>query len=272
MLSMTSLNTLVSHKSVQNLRSSKLTNRFSDQTIQRFDATIAALFFGHTHQDEFEIAYSTPASPTADTAVMVSYIAPALTPTSGNPTFRVYSVDPVTFAVLDYTVYYTNISSPTYQSGPTWERLYSVKETYGSLIDPPVTDVSAELTPAFWHDLTVLFENDDDVYQAWYARRGRYYSDATCTGDCKIESICQLRASQSQYNCGTVSPGINFKRDLNTKSSAHSECEGSAAIPILGAITGDGLTLFQSALIAKMGEDFFNTTVPSNYTVAGWSA
>ena len=272
MLFMTSLNTSVSHKYAQNLRCSELMNEFPDQIIQRFDATIAALFFGHTHQDEFEIAYSTPAAPTADTAVMVSYIAPALTPTSGNPTFRVYSVDPVTFAILDYTVYYANISSPTYQSGPTWEELYSVKETYGSLLDPPVTGASAELTPAFWHDLTVLFENDDDVYQAWYARRGRDYSDATCTGDCKTESICQLRASQSQYNCGTVSPGINFKRDSTTTSSVHSECEGSAAIPILGAITNGGLTSFQSALVAKMGEDFLNITVPANYTVAGWSA
>ena len=243
-----------------------------DQIIQRFDATIAALFFGHTHQDEFQIAYSTPAAPTADTAVMVSYVAPALTPTSGNPTFRVYSVDPVTFAVLDYTVYYANISSPTYQSGPTWEKLYSVKETYGSLVDPPVTDASAELTPAFWHDLTVLFENDDDVYQAWYARRGRDYSDATCTGDCKTASICQLRAAQSQYNCGTVSAGINFKRDDTTTASTHSECEGSAAIPILASFPGNGLATFKSALIAKMGEDFLDTTVPNNYTVAGWSA
>lgn len=171
-----------------------------DQIIQRFDATISAVFYGHTHKDEFEIAYSTPAAPTAATANMVSYIAPALTPTSGNPTFRVYSVDPVTFAILDYTVYYANISSPTYQSGPTWEKLYSVKEAYGSLLTPPVTDASAELTPEFWHNVTELFENDDSVYQAWYARRTRDYSYATCTGSCKTTSICQLRASQSQYN------------------------------------------------------------------------
>lgn len=222
--------------------------------------------------DEFEIAYSTPAAPTADTAVMVSYIAPALTPTSGNPTFRVYSVDPVTFAVLDYTVYYANISSPTYQSGPTWKELYSVKETYGSLVTPPVTNASAELTPAFWHDLTVLFEDDDDIYQAWYARRGRDFSDATCTGDCKTASICELRASQSQYNCGTISPGINFKRNSATMSSTHSECEGSAAIAILGAITSNGLAAFQSALVDNQGEDFLNTTIPSNYTVDGWHA
>ena len=221
--------------------------------------------------DEFEIAYSTPAAPAADTANMVSYIAPALTPTSGNPTFRVYSVDPVTFAVLDYTVYYANISSPTYQSGPTWEKLWSVKETYGSLVTPAVTDASAELTPAFWHDLTTLFEDDDDVYQAWYARRGRDYSYATCTGTCKTQSICELRASQSQYNCGVVTKGINFKRDSTAASSAHSECEGSAAIPILEAITNDGLATLRSALVSVMGESFLNTEVPSNYTVPGWS-
>ncbi|TVY71539.1 Sphingomyelin phosphodiesterase [Lachnellula suecica] len=203
-------------------------SQYFDQIIQRFDATISAIFFGHTHQDEFQLSYSTPAAPSAATANMVSYIAPALTPTSGNPTFRVYSVDPVTFAILDYTVYYANLSSPTYQTSPVWEKLYSVKEAYGSLLSPPITDAAAELTPAFWHNLTVLFENDDAVYQDWYARRGRDYSNATCIGDCKTASICGLRAAQSQYNCGVVTPGVNFKRDEADVASAHSDCEGSA--------------------------------------------
>ncbi|KAH8776915.1 Metallo-dependent phosphatase-like protein, partial [Hyaloscypha finlandica] len=240
-------------------------SEYFDQIIQRFDATISATFYGHTHQDEFEIAYSTPAAPTSETAVMVSYIAPALTPTSGNPTFRVYSVDPVTFAILDYTVYYTNISSPTYQSGPVWEKLYSVKEAYGSLLTPPYTDATAELTPAFWHNVTVLFENNDDVFQTWYARRGRDYSDATCTGACKTTYLCELRASQSQYNCGTVSPGIHFKRDTSNSSSTestHSDCEGSAIIPILGAFTASGITGLTDALVNKMGSDWLDTVVP----------
>ncbi|PMD25630.1 sphingomyelin phosphodiesterase [Hyaloscypha hepaticicola] len=250
-------------------------SQYFDQIIQRFDATISAVFYGHTHQDEFEIAYSTPAAPTAGTAVMVSYIAPALTPTSGNPTFRVYDVDPVTFAILDYTVYYTNISSPTYQSGPVWEKLYSVKEAYGSLLTPPYTDPTAELTPAFWHNVTVLFENDDAVFQAWYARRGRDFSSATCTGSCKTAFLCELRASQSQYNCGTVSPGINFKRDdSNTTSlkSTHTDCEGSAILPILGAFTASGVTGLTNALVDKLGSDWLDTEVPANYTAVGWNA
>ncbi|KAI9657708.1 MAG: hypothetical protein M1821_002884 [Bathelium mastoideum] len=175
-------------------------SQYFDQIIQRFDGTISALFFGHTHKDEFEIAYSDYTNQNADTATMVSYIAPALTPTSGNPTFRVYSVDPVTFAILDYSVYYTNISSPAYQEGPTWELLYSVKDAYGSLLSPPVTESSAELTPAFWHNVTVLFENDDAVFQEYYARKSRDYDLSTCEGDCKTAEICQLRAAQAQYD------------------------------------------------------------------------
>lgn len=249
-------------------------SEYFDQIIQRFEATISAVFYGHTHQDEFEIAYSTPAAPAANTAVMASYIAPALTPTSGNPTFRVYSVDPVTFAVLDYTVYYTNLSSPTYQGGPVWEKLYSVKEAYGSLLTPPYTDPAAELTPAFWHNVTVLFENDDAVFQTWYARRGRDFSDATCTGTCKTTFLCELRASQSQYNCGTVSPGIHFKRDssdVSTAHSSHSDCEGSAIIPILGGLTAGGVTSFTNALAKTLGSAWLDTVVPANYTTAGWN-
>lgn len=84
-------------------------DRLSDLIIQRFDATIAAVFYGfvfsvnirtignspkltrtcsHTHKDQFEIAYSDYTNQGFSTATMMSYIAPALTPTSGNPTFR----------------------------------------------------------------------------------------------------------------------------------------------------------------------------------------
>jgi sphingomyelin phosphodiesterase len=71
---------------------------------------------------------------------------------------------------------------------------------------------------------------------------------------------------------GTVSPGINFKRDDSSNlEDVHSECEASAIIPILGSFSGDGFGTFQDALIAKLGEAWLNTTVPENYTVAGWN-
>lgn len=104
----------------------------------------------------------------------------------------------MTFGILDMTVYYTDITSDTYQTNPTWKVLYSVKSTYGRLLG--VTDTAAELTPAFWHNVTALFERDDTVFQEYIGRKTRDYATSSCTGTCKTAEICQLRAAQSQYN------------------------------------------------------------------------
>lgn len=245
---------------------------YFDTIVQRFDGTIAAVFYGHTHKDEWELAYSDYADQTAATATMMSYIAPALTPTSGNPTFRVYSVDPVTFGILDFTVYYANLSSPTYQTdGPTWEALYSAKDTYGAALG--YTDAAAELTPAFWHNVTALFESDDDAFQQYVARKTRDYgTTAACTGDCKTLEICQLRAAQAQYNCATVTPGINLKskRKRDVDESVHDDhaCESTIVAPVMSSIySDDGIDALRTALVGVAGSAFLNTTVSGNFTV-----
>ncbi|THZ64346.1 sphingomyelin phosphodiesterase [Aureobasidium pullulans] len=236
-------------------------SNYFNQIVKRYSATIAAQFYGHTHKDEFQITYADYTKQTAANAVDVSYIAPALTPTSGNPTFRVYSIDPVTFGVLDYTVYFANISSPTYQNGPTWQKYYSVKETYGAQLTPPVTAASAELTPAFWHNLTTLFQTNDAVFQQFNARKSRGHDVSSCTGDCKTSSICQLRAAEAQYNCVTIKPGVNFKkRDLAADITHSDECDGSAGAKILGALT-ENIGAFQEALEKQLGAGFMGETV-----------
>jgi sphingomyelin phosphodiesterase len=238
-------------------------SNYFNQIVQRYDATIAALFYGHTHKDEFEIAYSNYTDQSAQTATMMSYIAPALTPTSGNPTFRVYSVDPVTFGVLDYTVYIANMSSSTYQSKPTWQKYYSIKEAYGSLLTPTVTDSASELTPAFWHNVTALFESDDSVFQDYISRKSRGWDVTSCTGDCKTSEICQLRAAEAQYNCVEITPGINFKRrkrdDTSSGTKTGSVCGGS----VFGAMFAnfeESVTVFKTAAGEKLGSSFLNTT------------
>lgn len=258
---------------------------YFDVVVQRFDATIAAVFYGHTHKDEWQLAYSNYSDRTAGTATMASYIAPALTPTSGNPTFRVYSVDPVTFAVLDFTVYYANISSPAYQTdGPQWEELYSAKETYGAPLG--VTDPAAELTPAFWHNVTALFEEDDVAFQEYVARKTRDFSGAvrSCTGDCKTLEICQLRAAESQYNCATVTPGINLRKrgrrgvgiesrqETTSMSAAQDDhaCEASIVAPVMsGMYSDEGVDALRNALASVAGAAFLNTTVQGNFTTGG---
>ncbi|KAG9952538.1 acid sphingomyelinase, partial [Aureobasidium melanogenum] len=236
-------------------------SNYFNQIVTRYSATISAQFYGHTHRDEFMITYSNYTAQTSANAIDVSYIAPALTPTSGNPTFRVYSVDPVTFGILDYTVYIANLSSPTYQNGPTWQKYYSVKEQYGAQLSPQVTAVSAELTPAFWHNVTTLFQNDDAVFQQFNARKSRGYGVSACTGDCKTNTICQLRAAESQYNCVTIKPGINFKkRDLGANPAHSDECDGSAGAKILSVLT-DNIGVFQQVLQKQLGASFMSETV-----------
>lgn len=228
-------------------------NYFS-QIVNRYSDTIAALFFGHTHKDEFEISYSDYSAQTAANAVAMSYIAPALTPTSGNPTFRVYSVDPVTFGILDYTVYYANISDPEYQNGPRWEKYYSAKEVYGPLVsDDIASDPAAELTPAFWHNVTVAFEKDDDTFQAYVARKSRGCFPGTCTGGCKTSEICQLRAGEAQYNCITVTPGLDFrKRELaGEQHHADGACGHGVIGDVLRSVDGEQLRSRVAVEIAK---------------------
>lgn len=239
---------------------------YFDQIIQRYDATIAATFYGHTHKDEFEIAYSNYTDQTANTATMMSYIAPALTPTSGNPTFRVYSIDPETYGVLDFTVYIADMSDPSYQTKPTWKKYYSAKETYGPLLSPPVTDSAAELTPAFWHNLTVLFETNDSVFQDYIARKSRGWDVSACTGDCKSSEICQLRAAQSQYNCVKVSPGVHFKKRSETSEQKSERGCGESVIAAMFANFDGTVAALETSAAAKLGPSFLNT--PVNSTVA----
>ena len=59
--------------------------------------------------DAFEIAYPDYDNRTAETANGIAYISGALTPTSGNPVFRVYDIDPDTYEVMDFVPYYGDL-------------------------------------------------------------------------------------------------------------------------------------------------------------------
>ena len=159
----------------------------------------------------------------------------------------------MTFGVLDIETYIANISDPSYQTtGPIWQKYYSAKETYGPLVTPPLTDPTAELTPAFWHNVTVAFENDDVAFQEYISRKTRGFDASACTGTCKSNEICGMRAAESQYNCGTITPGISFKkRDGLVGRSIGvvevGECEGSLARPILAKVAAQQGMLEEAA-------------------------
>ncbi|KAI9640694.1 hypothetical protein NHQ30_011003 [Ciborinia camelliae] len=237
-------------------------SNYFNQITQRYSATIAALFFGHTHRDQFQITYSNYKAQTAANALEVSYIIPSMTPTSGYPAFRVYSVDPVTYGILDFTTYIANISlTSSTQSAPVWEPYYSAKASYGPLVTPPLTSATAELTPAFWHNLTTVFENNATAFNQYIARKTRGYNVPTCTGTCATQEICQMRAAESQYNCATITAGIHFRKRSEGDDTLErrvgnvmevDDCEGSMIRPILAKLAGQEGLLERALMKAKL--------------------
>ncbi|OAV99686.1 hypothetical protein PTTG_11715 [Puccinia triticina 1-1 BBBD Race 1] len=185
-------------------------SRYINQILRRYKHTIAAMFYGHTHRSEWEIVYEDPQHPTAESAVGIIYIGPAVTPESGNPAFRVYDVDPESYAVLDFHEIVANMSSPSFQSHPEWQEYYSARAVYGALlhehgIEPFKHPGSSPLDGAFWHKVTDVLEASFPAFEHFFRRlsRGARLPAAPkpCySGECRKKWVHNLRSSQSEFN------------------------------------------------------------------------
>lgn len=215
-------------------------SNYFDQIVKRYSSTIKAMFFGHTHVDQFEISYSDYSDRTHANAFAVTYICPSLTPTSGEPSFRVYDVDPETFAVIDAHTYIADMDAPGFQkNGPVWKEYYSAKDVYGHVTSPQLIDSSAELSPSFWHNVTVALEKDETLFDQYMSRKSRGWKEGgKCRGECMKEEICNLRAGRSQDNCWKPTPGVHFsKRDETAHNHGeHDECGAPVFSEWLGAL------------------------------------
>lgn len=228
-------------------------SNYIDQLVARYSDTIAAMFFGHTHVDEFQVsyaAYGNGASRDVNDARAISYIAPSLTPTSGMPSFRVYSVDPDTFAVLDAVTYIADMSKPEFQtSTPKWQKFYSAKETYGPLVNPPVTDPAEELTPAFWHRLTETFAANQSAFDGYVLRKSRGWKadDSSCAGACRDNEVCYMRGGRAENNCYDPEPGVHFSKRALNPVEERDDCGISVSRATIGslAVRRDSLRLLK---------------------------
>jgi len=180
---------------------------YYDQIIHRYEKTVAAQFFGHTHRDQFEVGYRDYEWRSAANAMSFGLIAPALTPTEGNPAFTVYDVDSVTYDILDVKVYFANMSDPMYHIKPTWKLLYSARETYLPLVLPRMTAATAAvnmpLDAKFWHHLTEVFERNDTAFELYRNLGGRFRDPPykPCKAKCKDQAICAIRSMRAENNC-----------------------------------------------------------------------
>jgi sphingomyelin phosphodiesterase len=160
--------------------------------INRFSpATIAALFFGHTHMDQLEIFYEY-LSPSLhkglrnttnidlDSPLNMAFIGPSITPLTGlNAGYRIYEIDAKTYQVMDYHTYIANISNSlewTLPDGPIWEHEYSAREAYSPFVRIKSSEHAKEedwpknapLNATFFHLLTqTMLEDSEKGREAW---------------------------------------------------------------------------------------------------------
>ncbi|EMG47743.1 Acid sphingomyelin phosphodiesterase, putative [Candida maltosa Xu316] len=113
--------------------------------------TIANMFFGHTHRDQFTVYYSTNDTSKVEDALAIQWVIPSVTPfTNFNPSFRYYEVENESFNILNTYNYYFNLNDTFTNGGdePTWKLEYSSRDLY----DPEGTwPEDAPLNATFWH-------------------------------------------------------------------------------------------------------------------------
>lgn len=173
------------------------------QIVERFSPhVIAAVFFGHTHQDEFQLVYRTGSASTEldegdkvpRNALMTAWISQSITPlTNFNPGWRYYEVDSATFSIMDSHNYYTrlNDSFPDNLDYLVWEHLYSARASYAARMGSSGSrwwPDAAPLNATFWHYVAQRIRKDSEFAQL-YLDNG--YRRSPYTPECEHDETCQ---------------------------------------------------------------------------------
>ncbi|KAI3389524.1 hypothetical protein SNEBB_005773 [Seison nebaliae] len=169
-----------------------------NKIVQRYESTIVAQFFGHTHRDHFEIFYDNdyhqrPTPHHLVRPINIAYITPSVTPYAKlNSGYRIYEVegdyDKSNYFVLNHRTVIMNINEAEKTNKPEWKLEYDAKNAYQL----------KSLFPIDWHNLTIKLENDEKLFDQFY---GNFMKNSTvrkkCDKKCKANLICSLRTSRS---------------------------------------------------------------------------
>lgn len=158
------------------------------EIVERFSpSTIAGIFFGHTHLDQFEILYASSGNDTKSIQDVINhaFIGPSITPWTGiNPSWRYYEVDKTTFSVMNVHNFYTPLNETFTNHGqePVWEHEYAARGAYN--VSWPAT---SPLNGTFWHMVAEQVRDSINVrqlYENYAKRQSPYVSNCYNTKDC----------------------------------------------------------------------------------------
>jgi len=157
------------------------------QVVDRYEDTIIAQFYGHTHNDQFEVFYDLQNN---TRATNIAYIIPSVTTfTYINPSYRIFTIDAATGYVVESSTYHVDISEANLSDNPQWVWEYNATSTY----------YMNNLFPEDWANLVERMVTDDELFRSYYL----YQSSSaptpyTCDATCKGKQICQMRSADSR--------------------------------------------------------------------------
>lgn len=159
------------------------------ELVERFSPyTIAHIFNGHTHRDEFQILYQnnngTVESKKESELINFTWITQAVTPwVENNPAWRYYEIDTETFQVMDVHNYYTRLNETfTTEAEPVWEYLYSPRDAY-----PVEWPKTSPLNATYWHRVYQNMLSDVSVLQTYEGNAKRW---SPYTSNCDANGVC----------------------------------------------------------------------------------
>ncbi|XP_025421065.1 sphingomyelin phosphodiesterase isoform X2 [Sipha flava] len=179
--------------------------------ISRYESTITAQFFGHTHFDEFELFYDTQ---NLGRAVSIAYVGPSVTPYYDlNPGYRIYYVDGdrehSTRSVLDHETWVMNLKEANLYDYPIWQKLYSTQAAYNL----------PSLRPEDWDVFVSHLVEDQTTFDLYYKH---YWKNSptrpACDAECKKRMICDLRSGRS-HDRKILCQEIESRIDAGTRIS-----------------------------------------------------
>ncbi|EDO31208.1 predicted protein, partial [Nematostella vectensis] len=161
--------------------------------INRYQSTVTAQFFGHTHSDEFEVFYD---EKTRRIPISFAFLGPSVTPYQfHNPGYRIYDIDGdydnSSRVVLNHETYILDLIEAN-KGEVQWTLEYNAKDAYKM----------PSLLPSAWHDLLIRMTKDPSLvelaYKYFYKSSPESIHGGKCDSpSCQKSFICRMMEGRS---------------------------------------------------------------------------
>ena len=177
--------------------------RHMNVLVERYQNTIAGIFFGHLHYDSWQVG----SGHFSGKPTKAQWIAPSLT-TGGvlHSSFRLFEIDSATYEVQNFYQYRLNQTKANENPDvtPTWDVAYDFKSQYG------VEDMSAESI----YNLSLKIGSNESVALDYIKNLGDPNADPNaCDADCLLNIKCRMISAvyDDGSDCIGFPTGLFFK-------------------------------------------------------------